>query len=36
MVLSVVDLVALYNDNNRAIAQAKKSRSHQRSKHVLR
>jgi len=32
----IVDLVALYYDNNRVIAQAKKPRSHQISKHVLR
>jgi hypothetical protein len=36
MVLSIVDPVALYYDNNGAIAQAKKPRSHQRSKHVHR
>jgi len=32
----IVDLVALYYDNNRVIAQAKEPRSHQISKHVLR
>ncbi|KAL4388746.1 hypothetical protein GQ457_09G017270 [Hibiscus cannabinus] len=33
---SIVDAVDLYCDNNGAIAQAKKPRSHQRSKHILR
>ena len=33
---SISDLVDLYYDNNRAIAQAKEPRSHQRSKHILR
>ena len=36
MVPSIVDPIPLYCDNNRAIAQAKEPRSHQRSKHVLR
>ena len=36
VVHSIVDLVALYCDNNGAIAQAKEPRSHQRSKHILR
>ena len=33
---SISDPVNLYCDNNRAIAQAKELRSHQRSKHILR
>ncbi|KAK8559203.1 hypothetical protein V6N12_042485 [Hibiscus sabdariffa] len=33
---SISDAVDLYCDNNRAIAQAKEPRSHQRSKHILR
>ena len=33
---SILDPVNLYYDNNRAIAQAKEPRSHQRSKHILR
>ncbi|PKI36625.1 hypothetical protein CRG98_042978 [Punica granatum] len=36
VVPSITDLVELYCDNNRAIAQAKEPRSHQRSKHILR
>ena len=36
VVPSIVHLILLYCDNNGAIAQAKESRSHQRSKHVLR
>jgi hypothetical protein len=36
MVPSISDPVALYCDNNGAIAQAKEPRSHQRSKHILR
>ena len=36
VVPSIVHLILLYCDNNRAIAQAKEPRSHQRSKHVLR
>ncbi|XP_058734296.1 secreted RxLR effector protein 161-like [Vicia villosa] len=35
IVPSIVDRIDLYYDNNGAIAQAKKSRSHQRSKHIL-
>ena len=35
VVPSIVHLIALYCDNNGAIAQAKEPRSHQRSKHVL-
>ena len=35
MVLSIVDMIPLYCDNNGAIAQAKEPRSHQRSKHIL-
>ena len=30
-----VDPIELYCDNNRAIAQAKEPKSHQRSKHIL-
>ena len=33
---SISNLVNLYCDNNGAIAQAKKPRSHQRSKYILR
>lgn len=36
VVPTIVDPVALYCDNNGAIAQAKEPRSHQRSKHILR
>ncbi|KAI5390088.1 hypothetical protein KIW84_075420 [Lathyrus oleraceus] len=36
IVHSIVDPIGLYCDNNGAIAQAKESRSHQRSKHILR
>ena len=36
MVPSIIDPIALYCDNNGAIAQAKEPRSHQSSKHVLR
>ncbi|PKI46221.1 hypothetical protein CRG98_033393 [Punica granatum] len=36
VVPSIADPVDLYRDNNRAIAQAKEPRSHQRSKHILR
>jgi hypothetical protein len=36
VVPGIVDPVALYCDNNGAIAQAEKPRSHQRSKHILR
>ncbi|KAI5419048.1 hypothetical protein KIW84_043303 [Lathyrus oleraceus] len=36
IVPSIVDPIGLYYDNNGAIAQAKKPRSHQRSKHILR
>ena len=36
VVPSIADPVALYCDNNGAIAQAKEPRSHQRSKHILR
>ena len=36
VVSSIADPIHLYCDNNGAIAQAKESRSHQRSKHVLR
>ena len=36
VVRSIVDLIPLYRDNNRVIAQAKEPQSHQRSKHVLR
>ena len=36
VVSSIVNLVLLYCDNNGAIVKAKESRSHQRSKHVLR
>ena len=36
VVRSIVNPVAIYCDNNGAIAQAKEPRSHQRSKHVLR
>ena len=35
MVLSIIDPVLLYYDNNGAIAQAKELRSHQRSKDIL-
>ena len=35
MVPSIVGPIPLYCDNNGVIAQAKESRSHQRSKHVL-
>ena len=35
MVPTIVHLILLYCDNNGAITQAKKSQSHQRSKHVL-
>ncbi|KAI5410451.1 hypothetical protein KIW84_055816 [Lathyrus oleraceus] len=34
-VLSIVDSIDLYCDNNGAIAQAKEPRSHQRSKYIL-
>jgi hypothetical protein len=36
VVPNIIDQVALYCDNNRAIAQTKEPRSHQRSKYVLR
>ena len=36
VVLSYVDPVTLYYDNNGVIAQAKEPRSHQKSKHILR
>ena len=36
VVPSIVNPVDLYCDNNRAIAQAKEPRSHQRTKHILR
>ena len=36
VVPSIANPVALYCDNNGAIAQAKEPRSHQRSKHILR
>ena len=36
MILSIVDPVILYCDNNAVIAQEKKPRSHLKSKHVLR
>ena len=36
MVRSIADPILLYCDNNGAIAQAKKPRSHHRSKHILR
>lgn len=36
VVPNIVDLVVLYCDNNGVITQSKKSRSHQRSKHVIR
>ena len=36
VVPSIVNPIPLYCDNNRAIAQTKEPRSHQRSKHVLR
>ena len=35
MVLSIVDPVTLYYDNNGVIAQAKEPRFHQQSKHIL-
>ncbi|KAL0294864.1 UNVERIFIED_CONTAM: Retrovirus-related Pol polyprotein from transposon TNT 1-94 [Sesamum angustifolium] len=35
-VLSIVEPVVIFYDNNRAIAKAKESRSHHRSKHILR
>lgn len=35
VVSNIVDPVTLYYDKNRVIAQAKKPKSHQRSKHVL-
>ncbi|KAK4390334.1 Retrovirus-related Pol polyprotein from transposon TNT 1-94 [Sesamum angolense] len=36
VVLSIVEPVVIFYDNNRAIAKAKESRSHHRSKHILR
>ena len=36
VVPSITNPVDVYCDNNRAIAQAKEPRSHQRSKHILR
>ncbi|KAK8491402.1 hypothetical protein V6N11_073728 [Hibiscus sabdariffa] len=36
VVPSISDAIELYYDNNRAIAQAKETRSHQISKHILR
>ena len=36
MVPSIANPISLLCDNNRAIAQVKESRSHQRSKHILR
>ena len=36
VVPSIANPIALYCDNNGAIAQAKEPRSHQRSKHILR
>lgn len=36
MVPSIIDLVALYCDNNGAIAQVKEPKSHQWSKNILR
>ena len=36
VVPSITEPITIYCDNNGAIAQAKESRSHQRSKHVLR
>jgi len=36
MITSIVDLVALHSNNNGVIAQAKKSRSHQWLKNILR
>ena len=36
VVPSIIEPITVYYDNNRAIAQAKELRSHQRSKHVLR
>jgi len=36
VVPSIIDLVALYCDNNGAIAQAKEPKSHQWSKNILR
>ena len=36
VVLSILEPISLLCDNNRAIAQAKEPRSHQKSKHILR